>query len=98
MNNLRGKKLLILGGVQLACSVIKLAQQNGIYTIVVDYNEDSPAKRIADKSYLVSTTDVDGIVELCKEEEPVRKELEYKIKEQEQLMPRYDKLFDTEKE
>ena len=37
-------------------------------------------------------------VELCKEEEPVRKELEYKIKEQEQLMPRYDKLFDTEKE
>ena len=68
MNNLRGKKLLILGGVQLACSVIKLAQQNGIYTIVVDYNEDSPAKRIADKSYLVSTTDVDGIVELCKEE------------------------------
>ncbi len=32
-----------------------------------------------------------------KEEEPVRKELEYKIKEQEQLMPRYDKLFDTEK-
>ena len=67
MNNLRGKKLLILGGVQLACSVIKLAQQNGIYT-VVDYNEDSPAKRIADKSYLVSTTDVDGIVELCKEE------------------------------
>lgn len=37
-------------------------------------------------------------VELCKEEEPVRKGLEYKIKEQEQLMPRYDKLFDTEKE
>ena len=56
MNNLRGKKLLILGGVQLACSVIKLAQQNGIYTIVVDYNEDSPAKRIADKSCLLYTS------------------------------------------
>ena len=68
MNKLRGKKLLILGGVQLACSVIKLAQQNGIYTIVVDYNEDSPAKKIADKSYLISTTDIDSIVELCKEE------------------------------
>ena len=36
-------------------------------------------------------------VELCKEEEPVRKELEYKIKEQEQLMPKYDKLLTLKK-
>lgn len=66
--DLPNKKLLILGGVQLACSVVKLAQQKGIQTIVVDYNEDSPAKRIADKSYLISTTDIEAIVDLCKKE------------------------------
>ena len=39
----------------------------GIYTIVTDYLENSPAKKIADESWMVSITDVDEIVRLCRE-------------------------------
>lgn len=40
----------------------------GIYTIVTDYLPNSPAKKVADKACMVSTTDVDAVVKLCKEE------------------------------
>lgn len=64
MNDLRGKKLLLLGGVQPMCEVVKEARKLGVIVYVTDYLEDSPAKKIADKSFLVSTTDVDRIVEI----------------------------------
>lgn len=65
---LRGKKLLLLGGVQPACEIVKEAHKLGVEVIVTDYLSDSPAKKIADKSFMVSATDTDKIVELCKEE------------------------------
>lgn len=68
MNDLRGKKLLLLGGVQPMCEVVKEARKLGVIVYVTDYLEDSPAKKIADKSFLVSTTDVDRIVDLCLKE------------------------------
>lgn len=69
-NILKGKKLLVLGGAQLSCEIIKKAQELGVYVVVTDYNEieDSPGKKIADQSFMVSTTDVDAVVKLIEEE------------------------------
>lgn len=62
-----GKKLLILGGITLACDIVKYAQDMGVYVIVADYNQDSPAKRVADEGVLIDATDVNAIVKFCKE-------------------------------
>ncbi|MBQ4630522.1 MAG: ATP-grasp domain-containing protein [Clostridia bacterium] len=62
------KKILILGGANLHCKLVKAAKEMGLYTIVTDYLENSPAKQIADKSYMLDIKDVDGIVQMCKEE------------------------------
>lgn len=68
--DLQGKKLLILGGTTFSCEIVKCAQQMGIYTVVADYYEpcNSPAKQIADQSFLVSVIDVDAVVDLIKKE------------------------------
>lgn len=68
MKELEGKRLLILGGFNLACVIVRHAQALGAYVVVADYNENAMAKDIADKFALVSATDVDALVELCKEE------------------------------
>jgi len=68
MLNLKGKKLLVLGGIALSCEIIKQAKSKGAYVMVTDYLEDSPGKKIADKSFMVSTTDVDAVVELIRNE------------------------------
>ena len=62
------KKLLILGGIPLAKEIVKRAKAMGVTVYVTDYLSDSPAKSIADKSFMVSTTDVDSVVKLIKEE------------------------------
>jgi len=66
--DLSGKRLLVLGGTNLSCEIIRRAQKMGVYVIVTDYLPDSPGKKIANKSYLVSTTDVVSVVELIKKE------------------------------
>lgn len=68
MKELEGKRLLILGGFNLACVIVRHAQALGAYVVVADYNENAMAKDIADKFALVSATDVDALVELCKKE------------------------------
>lgn len=70
MKNLKGKRLLIMGGMQISCEIVRKAKAMGIYTIVADYYpvEKSPAKRIADKAIGVSVTDVDAVVSVIKEE------------------------------
>ncbi len=62
------KRLLILGGQQKLCDVVNKAREMGIYTVVTDWYENSPAKEIADKSYMVSTSDVDAILSLIRDE------------------------------
>ena len=62
------KKLLILGGASVHVKVVEAAKRMGIYAIVADYLPDAPAKKIADKSYLINIYDVDGLVKICKEE------------------------------
>lgn len=62
------KKLLILGGIPLSKEIIDQAHKMNIDAYVTDYLEDSPAKKFADKSFMVSTTDVDAVVELIQKE------------------------------
>lgn len=61
----KGKKLLILGGIKMACDIVKSAQAMGAYVVVADYLEDSPAKKIADEAVLINALDVDAIVDYC---------------------------------
>ena len=61
-----GKKLLVLGGVKLACDIVTHAQKMGAYVIVADYNMDSPAKEVADEGVLIDAMDIEAIVDYCK--------------------------------
>ncbi len=64
----KGKKLLILGGISHMIDIVNTAKRMGIYTIVTDYSPNSPAKALAHKSYDVSTTDIDALLEIAKKE------------------------------
>ena len=68
--DLKGKRLLIMGGMRISCEIVLKAKEMGIVTIVTDYypKEQSPAKLIADEDIQVSVTDVDAVVEVIKKE------------------------------
>ena len=70
MQNLKGKKILVLGGAFQHCKLVEAAHELGVEVIVTDYLslEDAPAKKIADKYYMHNITDIDGIVDMCKKE------------------------------
>ena len=70
MINLTGKKLLIIGGAFQHCKLVEAARSMGVITYVTDYLpvEEAPAKQIADKYYMHNITDIDEIVEMCKQE------------------------------
>lgn len=68
MQDLKGKKLLILGGTTLLKHVVETARSMGVYTIVTDKDPKSPAKFIADMSYDISTNDIDALVNLATKE------------------------------
>jgi len=61
-----GKKLLVLGANKLECDIVTHAQEMGAYVCVADYQTDSPAKLIADEAVLIDATEVDSLVEYCK--------------------------------
>ena len=60
------KKLLFLGGTMQQIPAIKQAKDMGFYVITCDYLEDNPGHKFADEYYNVSTTDLDGVLELAK--------------------------------
>lgn len=63
-----GKKvLLILGAISAINEIVISAKNKGYYFIVTDYFENSPAKKYADETWMLSIDDVDGIVQKCKE-------------------------------
>ncbi len=66
---LKGKRLLILGGSRISCEIIRHARAMGIVTAVTDYYplEKSPAKQVADEAYYEDTSDVDRMAEFIKE-------------------------------
>ena len=70
MEELKGKKVLVMGGTRISCQIIEKAKELGCYVIVADYNsyEDSPGKQIADKYFDVNILDVDSVVNLISRE------------------------------
>ena len=67
---LKGKKLLVLGGTSGEVPIVERAKEFGIYTIVADYHTDysySPAKLVADEAWDVSWADVDTLEAMCRE-------------------------------
>ena len=65
------KKMLILGATPSEISLVKRAQELGVYVIVTDYNTDhtvSPAKDTADAYWDISWSDIDALAERCREE------------------------------
>lgn len=70
MEDLKGKKLLLLGGPSLMVDVIKKARELGVYTIVTDWYdpEVSVAKKEADEYKMMSSSDVDALVQFVKDE------------------------------
>ena len=67
--NLKGKKLLVLGGKPIgSCEIVEYAKVHGVYTIVADYlpKEQSAAKKLADEAWDVSTGEVDKLVDMAK--------------------------------
>lgn len=67
---LKGKRLLILGGSRISCEIIRHAKAMGIVTAVTDYYpiERSPAKQMADEAYYEDTSKVDRMAEFIKEQ------------------------------
>lgn len=65
---LKGKRLLILGGMRFSCEIVNKAREMGVYTLVADYNriEDSPGKQIADEAVDISVIDVDAVASYVK--------------------------------
>ena len=69
MEELKGKKLLVLGGAAMTKDIVNMAHFMGAYVIVTDYYDThrSPAKLIADEYWDVSINDYDKLSELIKE-------------------------------
>lgn len=65
---LKGKKLLIVGGLSTLSDLVELAHRNGVFVGVADYNKNTFLKKIADAQHEISATDVKAIVQLVKEE------------------------------
>lgn len=63
--DIKNKKLLLLGGINLACEIVETAKEMGVYTIVTDYLPDSPAKKYADEAMELSTVDTEAIAAYC---------------------------------
>lgn len=61
------KKILILGGANQHLKFVEAAKELGLYTIVTDYLNDSPCKKVCDEALMYNITDIDNIVKYCQE-------------------------------
>ncbi|MGN0151064.1 MAG: ATP-grasp domain-containing protein [Wujia sp.] len=59
------RKMLVLGSDFFTLSVVKEAQNQGVYVIVTDLMENSPTKEAANEKWMVSTADIDELEQLC---------------------------------
>lgn len=65
--HLSGKKLLVLSGSNGSKDIVQYAKSRGAITIATDFLKESPAKKLADYSHDVSTTDIDGVIDLARD-------------------------------
>ena len=70
MNNLTGKKMLIIGGAFQHCKLVEAAKELGVITYVTDYLplNQAPAKQIADHYWMYNITQIDEMVAMCRQE------------------------------
>lgn len=61
MSTLKGKRLLVLGGTISTYEIVLHAKRRGVYVIVTDYLPSGIAKRIADETAMISTSDLDTL-------------------------------------
>lgn len=66
---MKQKKILLLGGSAQQVIAIKTAKKLGYYTILCDYLPDNPGQYVADKYYNASTTDVEAVYKIAKDEQ-----------------------------
>ena len=62
--NLKGKKLLLMGGGAYAKGIKKYADEKGFYMIGVGASANTPIRDIADEFYQINTQDVDAVSQL----------------------------------
>ena len=62
------KSILLLGGSAQQVVAIDTARRLGYRTVLCDYLTDNPGQFHADKFYLVSTTDMEAVLEVAKSE------------------------------
>lgn len=59
--DLKGKRLLILGATRDECEIVNAARELGVYTITTDNHEDwddAPAKKVSDEAWNISWADI----------------------------------------
>ena len=62
------KKILMLGGSAQQVPAIQAAKDMGYYTVLLDYLPDNPGQHVADKWYQESTTDVEAVYRIARDE------------------------------
>lgn len=70
-DNLKGKKLLVVGADMNDIAIVKAAQSMGVYTIAMDWSTDhhkSPAKLVADEAWDMNYRDIESVASRCKAE------------------------------
>lgn len=60
------KNILVLGAIESFCDIVHDLDDMGYNAVCCDFYEHAAAKKISKYSYLVSTTDVDKVVEIGK--------------------------------
>lgn len=63
------KKILLLGGSAQQISAIQYAKGAGYFTVLCDYLKDNPGQYVADRFYLISTTDKEAVLKIAKKEQ-----------------------------
>ena len=65
--DLKGKRLLVIGGSSASVDIIKNAHAVGIYVVVADQSDSGVGYKMADDAVQVSTIDFDGLERVVKE-------------------------------
>ena len=66
---MKQKKIMLFGGSAQQIVAIKTAKNLGYYTVLCDYLPDNPGQYVADKYYNASTTDVEAVYQIAKDEQ-----------------------------
>ena len=68
--DLKGKRLLILGATRDECQIVDAARELGVYTITTDNHEnwdDAPAKKVSDEAWNISWSDIPALKEMAQQ-------------------------------